>query len=310
MSYSDEALRLRSPSPGALPRLEDRVTFLYLDYCRILQTSTGVAGIFEPEGGPPEELEVPAGSLAVLLLGPGTSITNPAVGTLARAGCTVVFTGTDGMVTYGMATPLTASGEWAQAQARMWADPHSRLSAARWLYEKRFPGVDFPEDMKLQALRGLEGHRVKLAYQQMAAEHHLKRFRRITVGASDPVNVSLNIGNAVLYGCAAAVCSALSLNPALGVIHHGDAGAFLFDLADLYKLRTSVPAAFAAATAPDPIRQTRRHLREHFRDQKMLKDMMNTVLELLSPHRQAASGDQLLSDDGFVPGAHNYADES
>jgi CRISPR-associated protein Cas1 len=114
------------------------------------------------------------------------------------------------------------------------------------------------------------------------------------------------MANSLLYGCAAAVCSALALNPALGIIHHGDASAFLFDIADLYKLQTAVPAAFAAAQTEDPKTHVRRAMRRHFRDQQMLSAMMTTITELFGPHRQAATSDQLLDDAGYVPGGHNY----
>ena len=101
MAYGAAALNLRIPSITHLGRVEDRVSFLFLDQCRIEQTRTGVESWQEEEG----ELwrtTIPAGNLSVLALGPGVSITTPALTTLHRSGTTVILTSGDGLVAYSV----------------------------------------------------------------------------------------------------------------------------------------------------------------------------------------------------------------
>jgi CRISP-associated protein Cas1 len=128
----------------------------------------------------------------------------------------------------------------------------------------------------------------------------------VTQGAADPVNVNLNMANSMLYGCAASVCAALSVNPALGIIHHGDAGALLYDLADVFKVEVSIPAAFASAAEPDPKSAVRRRMRQALSEQKIVAVMLDLLLEILDPFIGPASGDELLDDEGSVPALLNY----
>ena len=76
MGYSDDALDLRTSSPSELPRLTDRCLFLYVDRSRIAQDRTGVVAYSEDGRW---ELPVPSAALAVVVCGPGTSITTPTV---------------------------------------------------------------------------------------------------------------------------------------------------------------------------------------------------------------------------------------
>ena len=231
--------------------------------------------------------------------------------TLFRSGTVVIFTGGDGMIGYSSARSLASTGRWAAAQARVWVDLNQRKEIARRLYLFRFPEQDIPEGVSLSVLRGLEGQRVKQTYRAMAKQHRVQGFRRVTVGAEDPINVCLNRANSLLYGVALSVCSALCLNPALGFIHDGAAGALLYDLADVFKVRISIPVAFEAAKDDEPMKVLGRLLRESLHRHKVLDEMMGMTLELLAggciPHD---GEDRLLNDIGFVPGQRNWNVES
>ncbi|CAB5035994.1 MAG: type I-E CRISPR-associated endonuclease Cas1 [Actinobacteria bacterium] len=307
MAYGAAALNLRIPSITHLGRVEDRVSFLFLDQCRIEQTRTGVESWQEEEG----ELwrtTIPAGNLSVLALGPGVSITTPALTTLHRSGTTVILTSGDGLVAYSVGRPLTSSGRWAAAQARIWVDPGLRRAAAVSLYVARFPDQEMPPGVSLAVLRGIEGHKVKSTYQSMAKVHGVKNFKRISKGATDPVNIALNIGNSILYGLAASVTAALSLNPALGFIHEGHSAALLFDLADVYKCEVTIPAAFSVATSDDPIADVSRAVRREIHRRRLLHAMFALAQDVLTPGLKATpDADMLLGDNGqLVPGHTNW----
>ena len=53
------------------------------------------------------------------------------------------------------------------------------------------------------------------------------------------------MANSVLYGICQAAIVSLGFSPGLGFIHTGKMLSFVYDIADLYKLETSVPAAFS-----------------------------------------------------------------
>jgi CRISPR-associated protein Cas1 len=306
VGYSSEALRLQRPDVYELPRVEDRITFLYLDLVRVRQDATGV--VADDDSG--TTVPIPSAALSVLLLGPGCSITTPAARTLYRSGTTIIYSGENGAVGYAASRPLTGRAKWAEAQARLWANPDHRRSAARTLFQHRFPDLEWPEDAPLNMMRGLEGTQVKKAYRDAARSAGLRNWRRETDPdkADDPVNPLLNLANSVLYGAALAAVSALALSPSLGIVHQGASGALLFDLADLHKTRSSIPIAFRSAKAVDPPRAVRTAMRDYLTRNRVLRSNVLVLTELLEPHLDAVDDDRLLDDSYHaVPGSRNYA---
>ena len=71
---------MEPPAKSELPRLEDRITFFYTDNCR-LEKDDGAIRIETEEGS----INVPAGMLCVLMLGPGTTVTHRMIQTATDA---------------------------------------------------------------------------------------------------------------------------------------------------------------------------------------------------------------------------------
>jgi len=305
VAYSERALKFANIGVGEQVRLTDRVSYLYLEYAQIIQDKTGVVALQSDETGNIRgEIRVPIGSIAVVMLGPGTSISHAAASSLAAAGTSLMFTGGGGINSYATARPLTGSARWAEAQARLWASSAHRVAAARLLYKARLGGMPIPVNARIATLRGLEGQMMRAEYKSLALKHGIK-FHRETA-AEDPVNVGLNLGNSILYGVAASVCSALSLNPALGVIYQGDARALFYDLADVYKQTITLPIAFLSANEKDPQGFVRRKVRSVLAQRRILDDMLAMTMRILSPHLSDIDGDVLLDDAGTVAGHTNY----
>jgi CRISPR-associated protein Cas1 len=319
MTYSERARAFSRIPVADHVRLEDRVSFLYLEYSQVVQDRTGVWAIREaqptPDGkrapGPDlERIQIPVGGICVIMLGPGTSVTQPAMTSMANSGATVVFTGGGGVSAYAAAVPLTSSSRWAHAQARMWANETALNAAARQLYLTRFPGFPAEVTASLNTMRGLEGRMVRDAYQSCARAAGHKYFKRDPT-ADDPVNAALNVANGILYGCAASACATLAVNPALGIIHRGNSRALLFDLADVYKTTISIPAAFRAADEDDPIEAVRKDVRVQIHKKSLMPAMVALLCDILADHLDGADrGDQLMGDGGLVPGHRNYAPET
>lgn len=304
MAYSKPAIGLQRVGASRLPRFSKRLSFLALDRCKVVQGRTGVIALLE-DG---TEVGVPGGSLVVLLLGPGVSITTPALRSLANSGCVVIASTASGDGCFTTAVPLSASGKWACAQAALWASEQSRTEAARFLYQKRFP-EPLPEGLSISQLRSLEGKRMKAVYKQRSVAAGLPNWRRRIDDADGSANACLNLANSILYGVAAAACSALVLSPALGIIHQGAANAFLFDLADCYKTRVSIPAAFESCRQPNSPEATRRAVRATIRQERVLAGMMSILTEMLEPFLPGTGDLDVLYGDAkeWAPGHKNYA---
>lgn len=306
MSYSEDALIFQKIPVDHQVRAEDRVSFLYLEYCRIHQTRTGVVASMEVEGEYLERsIPLAVGGIALLMLGPGTSITHAALASCARTGTTVLISGGGGMPCYTHATPLTSSARWAIAQARLIADEEATRQAALILYGKQL-GKRLPEGTQIKQMRGIEGRIIRQRYRELAIRHGIGGFKRAG-DSDDPVNMALNLAHGTLYGCAATACAALGVNPALGIIHRGDQRSLLFDLADLYKPNVSIPLAFTAAAEEDPLEYTRKRLRRYLHKKKVLGEMLRILMEILTPYLPASAGDRLLDDEGDVPGHKQYS---
>jgi CRISPR-associated protein Cas1 len=291
MGWSADALSLRTPTVVELPRAADRISYLFLDRCKVWQDDTGLRAVLD-DGA---ELNIPVASLTVLMLGPGCSITTPALTTMHRAGCSLAIVDGAGVSTTVPGRRLTSRARWSQAQATVWSDHSRRVSAAAALYDRRFGKGVVPPGTRIAAMRGIEGKRMRDAYRQHTKRTGQQGWRRATDG-DDPVNPLLNLANSILYASALGAVSALGLNPALGFIHHGAADALLFDLADNHKTASSLPIAFDCALLAESDRtfELRRRMRTYLHRNDILEDHLR-VLDLLL-------GDVVRTDAGDGPG--------
>ncbi|KWW98098.1 CRISPR-associated protein Cas1 [Carbonactinospora thermoautotrophica] len=285
MNQASARRRLAAPTLVMLPRVADSLSFLYLDVVRVVQDDTGVCALIEGPRGT-DRVYLPVAALSCVLLGPGTSITQPALATIARHGTSLVCVGSGAVRCYAGILPDSLTTAWLERQTRAWADDTARLAVAVRMYERRF-GVPVPENTTLAQLRGLEGQRVKALYKQLAQRYRIGRFRRNYDPAAwdqqDPVNLALSAANACLYGVVHAAVLALGCSPALGFIHTGTQHAFVYDIADLYKAEVTIPLAFSLHAATDPEREARLRLRDQFRLLRLLPRIVIDIQNLLDP---------------------------
>lgn len=298
--------KLGTPTLAMLPRVSDSLSFLYLEAVRVVQDDTGVCAQIETTDGT-DRVYLPTAALACILLGPGTSITQPALATIARHGTTIVCTGSGGVRCYANIMPTSLSTRWLERQAKIFSDDNLRVDAATRMYQRRF-STTMPDGMSLQQLRGLEGQRVKTLYKILAQRHKIQRFKRNYDPArwddADPVNKALSAANTCLYGVTHAAITALGCSPALGFIHAGKQHAFIYDIADLYKAETTIPLAFSLHASTDPERDARRALREQFRLVKMLPRIVTDIQYILDPTTANAYHDSQEPSDLAVDLVH------
>ena len=271
------------PDLQALPQIKDRLTFLYLEHCTIGRQD-GAVSVTDDTG----VMYVPAGSISVLLLGPGTRVTHWAMELMGDMGISVVWVGEHGVRYYAHGRSLTTRDSLLFKQAQLVTNTQKRIAVVRKMYQMRFPGEDVSH-LSMQQLRGREGSRMRRLYRQLSKQTGVawsgRLYRPDDFLAGDPVNQALSAGHACLYGLAHAVITALGCSPGLGFIHTGHECSFVYDIADLYKSQTTIPVAFqVAAENPDNLPDVvRRRVRDAFVQHHVLESMVRDIRWLLAP---------------------------
>ncbi|GLU49911.1 type I-E CRISPR-associated endonuclease Cas1e [Nocardiopsis ansamitocini] len=326
MGAEDNARKLLArPTLAMLPRVSDGLSFLFADICRIVQTDTGVCAEIETEASGVQRVPIPTASLACVLLGPGTSITGRAMETFMRHNTTVVNCGAGGILNYGSFPAPNRTVKWLDRQARAYADDERRLDVATRMYEMRFD-EEVAEGTSIERLRALEGQRMKALYRQLAAKNGVKPFKRsYDPGDWDeqsPVNKALSSANAALYGVAHSVIAHLGCSAGLGFVHSGKQHSFVFDVADLYKARMTLPLAFALHDSSSPEGEARVRLRRNLTLYRLIPRMVRDIQELLDPGADEDDDDEPVGAGpwpvadlwdplvGAVAGGVNYADRA
>lgn len=273
---------MEKPEIQELPRIQDRMTFIYLEHCRIsrdngaitVKTKSGITNI-------------PAAAISVLLLGPGTDVTHRAMELIGDAGVTTIWVGEHGVRYYAHGRALTNHSTLLDRQAQLVSNEKKHIQVARMMYQLRFPEEDV-SGLTMQQLRGREGSRIRSLYREQSKKWNVdwkgREYRPEDYQSGDPVNKALSSGNACLYGLAHAVICALGCSPGLGFVHVGHELAFAYDIADLYKAETTIPIAFEiAAGNPDDIGSvTRRRVRDELRKGHILERMVRDIKYLLA----------------------------
>jgi CRISP-associated protein Cas1 len=268
-----------------LPKLRDGLSYLYLEHGRIERTQHAVEFFDDNKG----RTLVPTAALAVLMLGPGTSITHEAVKVLAENGSLVVWCGEEGVRFYAQGLGETRRAYHLLKQAEQATNPAKRIQVVLKMYRYRFGDQLHPE-LSLEQIRGLEGVRVRAGYadasRKYGVEWNGRRYDRANWNAGDPINRALSTANACLNGlCHAGIVSG-GYSPGLGFVHTGKQLSFVYDIADLYKMEVTVPLAFrmVAESKEHLEMRVRRACRDAFRENRLLDRILPDIDSLLGIH--------------------------
>lgn len=308
---------VRPPDLSELVRVQDRMTFIYLERCVVNRDASAITAT-DDRG----TLHIPAAAMSTLLFGPGVSVTHAAMVLMAESGSTAVWVGERGVRYYAHGRSLARSSRLLMAQADLVTNQSSRLRVAREMYAMRFPGEDTSR-LTMQQLRGREGARVRRRYRECAdefgVEWNARRYDRADFDSGDPVNQALSAATTSLYGITHAVIVALGCSPGLGFVHTGHVRSFVFDIADLYKSDYAIPCAFqiAAGQYQDIGAETRRAMRDRFHDGSILETCAQDIRRLLLPEDpEADPASETAADvvslwdgaDRYVAGGTSYAE--
>lgn len=270
------------PELQELPQIQARMTFLYLEHCRVSRDKYSIT-ITDKEG----IVYLPAASICSLLLGPGTTVTHQAIELIAEAGITIIWVGEKGVRYYASGRPMTHTSSMMIKQAELVSNMRTHIQVARKMYQMRFPNEDVSK-LTMQQLRGREGSRIRQAYRSASKQWGIawtgRDYNPDNYAEGDDVNKALSAGNACLYGLAHAIIAALGCSPGLGFVHVGHENSFVYDIADLYKAEITIPLAFevAAAHSEDIGSEIRRKVRDAMMKNHILERMVSDIHELFS----------------------------
>jgi CRISPR-associated protein Cas1 len=130
-------------------------------------------------------------------------------------------------------------------------------------------------------------------YQNLARLHgvqwNARRYDPDAWDQADIPNRCLSAATACLYGLSEAAILAAGYAPAVGFLHRGKPLSFVYDVADLFKFETVVPAAFSVAARLEreqgdgrmAERFVRIACRDAFRRTNLLERIIPTIGDLL-----------------------------
>lgn len=263
--------------------MKDRISMIFLQYGQI-DVKDGAFVLIDKQS---ERMHIPVGSIACIMLEPGTRISHAAVKLAATVGTLLVWVGEAGVRLYASGQPGGARSDRLLYQAKLALDNDLRLKVVRKMYEIRF-GEPAPARRSVQQLRGIEGARVRKIYQLLAKQYGVnwkgRRYDPKDWEKADVANKCISAATSCLYGITEAAILAAGYAPAVGFLHTGKPLSFVYDIADLFKFDTVVPIAFkiAARSPNNPDRKVRLACRDIFRERRLLKRIIPTIEEVLA----------------------------
>lgn len=161
---------------------------------------------------------IPVGSVACIMLEPGTRVSHAAVRLAATVGTLLVWVGEAGVRVYASGQPGGARSDKLLYQAKLALDEDLRLKVVRKMFELRF-GEPAPSRRSVDQLRGIEGSRVRATYALLAKQYGVKwqgrRYDPKDWEKGDVINQCISSATSCLYGVTEAAILAAGYAPAI-----------------------------------------------------------------------------------------------
>jgi len=281
-----------------LSKFRERLSYLYIEKCRLERYHNSVAAETEKW-----RIPIPVCDLALILLGPGTTITHEAMKVLANSNCQIAWSGEHGVRMYAQGLGGTHSSSRLMKQAEMWGDAEKRMEVVKRMYEIRF-GESLDENFNLNQVRGKEGNRVRSCYKALAkrysVEWHGRSYDPKRWNNGDSVNKAISAANACLYGIVHAAIVSLGFSAGLGFIHVGKMLSFVYDIGDIFKTEVSLPIAFQTVSdlgdCGNPGSEVRVRCRDFYKTGKLMSKIVDKTIEVIY------GNDDPGEDHGIGPG--------
>lgn len=179
--------------------LKDRTSMIFLQYGQI-DVLDGAFVLIDKTG---IRTHIPVGSVACIMLEPGTRVSHAAVHLAATVGTLLVWVGEAGVRVYSSGQPGGARADKLLYQATLALTEDLRLKVVRKMYELRFREPP-PARRSVEQLRGIEGSRVRQTYALLAKQYGVKwngrKYDPKDWEKGDVVNRCISAATSCLYG--------------------------------------------------------------------------------------------------------------
>ena len=260
-----------------LPRSDDRISYIYIEKGRIEQTEFSIQVV---RGLTTSEL--PIATVDAIFLGPGTTITHEAIKTVCDVGCSIIWCGMEQWRFYAAGAPGTKSSKNLLKQMRYHESKTLHMQVVRDMYKLRYPDEHISRK-SLSELRGIEGMHVKKLYEELAEQYSIhwsgRSYKADDFESQDDINRALTTAHQVLYDIIKSVLHLTGFSSAIGFIHTGNMDSFVYDMADLYKEKLSIPVAFETVSK-NPVKldsSVREAMRGKILELHLLKQIVNDL---------------------------------
>lgn len=263
--------------------LKDRVSLVFLQYGQV-DVIDGAFVLVDVNG---VRTHIPVGSVACIMLEPGTRVSHAAIKLAAQVGTLLVWVGEAGVRLYAAGHPGGARSDRLLYQAKLALDDELRLKVVRRMFELRF-GEPPPARRSIEQLRGIEGARVRETYKLLAQRFGVtwngRKYDPKDWEKGDTVNQCISAATSCLYGITEAAVLAAGYAPAIGFVHSGKPLSFVYDIADIIKFDAIVPKAFeiAAKRPIKPDQDVRLACRDIFRSSQVLGKLIPLIEDVLA----------------------------
>lgn len=276
---------------NCITRVKDRIPSFYIEHTKVSSKNNNI--IISNKDG---EHTLPVASIAVLLLGPGTSITHDAAQILSESGTLCAWSDSFGGNCHCYMIPdakiWNDTSKNAEQQALIASNSKMRTKAVRKMFEIRYgEEYDHSKQRTIKQMMGMEGNHVRRTYETYASEYGIKWDGRIAkvsdMEDNDVANFIITMAMQELYNLITAICYSIGCVPSLGILHMGHSKSFIFDIADLWKERYVIPFAFERAS---------KHRDSNIRDYQFKKKVRSDIRDFINSNRFAQKSIDAISD--------------
>lgn len=282
-----------------------KVPFVYIEMGRLRMSGSSLQFVNESQS-----VVIPAGRFSVIFVGPGSTVTDGAVKYCVSAGCLIVWIGEDISKCFAMLPTVNQSSANFLHQVEMYTKKKSLLlkKYCEIRFERPLLGWRTLDE---NTIRGMEGAYMKKIYTECAKQYGVPYSGRMKDGDWDKntaYNKGISLCNSYLYGMVTAVLVAMGYSPALGILHTGNMLSLVFDIADIYKPKFSIPIGFQIAqdlshqkVYPDKLEgEIRRRALLKLKEDKYLHKIVNHIGELFDGDLHSKACDR--TDEAVVVG--------
>lgn len=263
-----------------LPKSDNRISYIYIEKGRVEQTEYSIQVVRGTKIS-----EIPIATIGAIFLGPGTTITHEAVKTICDVGCSIIWCGMEQWRFYAAGVPGTKSSKNLLKQIHYYENKTMHIQVVRLMYKMRYPDEHLSRKT-LTELRGIEGMHVRELYKDLSERYNIawegRSYKVDDFESQNSINRALTTAHQVLYGIIRSVLHLTGFSSAIGFIHTGKMDSFVYDMADLYKEKISIPIAFETV-AKEPVNldsSVREAIRDKILEFSLLKQITNDLRKL------------------------------